>query len=256
MNSRAGLVPVVITDKNNVTSVRWMKPAAASSTSSSIPPVNAIPRYTFAGTIRELKNLGVEFDGRATTYGVKLLAKYDHEMLHRIMNAVRDTDESARSVWTASLGSVDSRDMTKRGEDLAIIHLTRIMGQFERMLAINPIEAAIMNAIGPGTNHVVYFRTMNNATYIENEIELAPGDRNYNLVQANLIHVAATQPQKYGPDQVRLHLQTHHDDITYIADHIDDAIRLFAGLHERQDASRETIEAMLSVNPLLAEGAL
>jgi hypothetical protein len=256
MNSRAGLIPVVITDKNGVTAVRWMKPATAPTAQSSIPPVNAVPRYTFAGTIRELKSLGVEFDGRNTPYGVKLLAKYDHEMLHRIMTAVRETDETSRSVWATSLGSIDSRDSTKRGEDLAIIHLTRIMGQYERLLAINPIEAAVMHASGHQGNRVRFFQTMNNAVYIENQTGINPGDADYDLVQANLIHVAVTRPQKYGPDEVQLYLQTHRDDINYIADHLNDAIRLIPELHERQDASRENIKAMLSVNPVLVDGAL
>lgn len=252
MNSRAGLVPVVITDKNNVTGVRWKKPAETAASHSRIPAVNVTPQYTYADVISELETLGVVFEGSTTPNAVKLLAKYDHVMLHRIMTAVRENEPASRSVWRETLGLIAPKDITRRGKDIAIVELARMMPQFKRLLAINPIDAQIMDT----GNNFRSFWNLNHATFIENEIGIAPGDPGYKLVQANVIHVFLTRPNKYSPETVRPYLQDHHDDIIYIAEHLDDTIRLIPELHERKDASRGTIEAMLGVSHVLVEGAL
>lgn len=148
-----------------------------------------------------------------------------------------------------------SRRDAKRGNSIAMDHYARIMPQYERLLSINPIGIAMMHA-GQREISSDTFWNFNNATFIESQTGINPGDPGYNLVQANLIHVAIMRPRPYGPNKVQPCLQDNHDDITYISEHLDDVLRLFTGLHERQDASRATIEAMLSVSPAFAEGAL
>jgi hypothetical protein len=51
-------------------------------------------------------------------------------------------------------------------------------------------------------------------------------------------------------------LQTNHDDIAFIAEHIDKTLRLLPELYERKVASADAIETLLNVKPVLAEGAL
>jgi hypothetical protein len=147
---------------------------------------------TYAGTLRELETLGIVFEdnktpdiykslaskGDTTSYAIKLLAMYDHEMLHRIMTAIRSTDESARSIWKDTLGRITGNDFTEAAL------LGRIMPQCERLLAINPIDAAIMNTSKYRDNSRA-FQNLLRATYIESTTGIAPGDANHNLVQAN-----------------------------------------------------------------------
>lgn len=232
--------------------------------------VNAVPQYTYAETLRELETLGVIFEydktpnpkktpaslGIETTpYAIQLLAMHDHEMLHRIMTAIKLTDESARTIWRDTLGRITGKDLTKRGTNNAVTELNRLMPQYERLLAINPIDAAIMG-IGKYRDSSRTFQNLLRATYIETHTGIAPGDTNYNLVQANLIHITITRPKKYGPGEVQTYLQTHHDDITYIAQRIDDTIRLLPELYERRDASADAIQTLHDITPALIEGML
>lgn len=234
------------------------------------PAAATVPRYTYAGTLSELETLGVNFQGdtisgaaltaliikgETTPYAVKLLAMHDQEMLHRIMTAIRNTDEPARIIWEETLGRINTTDMTKHGKIIAVNELARIMPQLERLLAINPIDAALMNN-GQKESHYRPFWNLNHSTYLEKKTGLTPGDDDYKLVQAHLIHVNITQPKKYDNDAVQLYLQTNHDDIAFIAEHLDETLRLLPELYVRKDASRDAIETLLNVKPVLAEGAL
>lgn len=225
--------------------------------------VNTVPQYTYAGVISELETLGVVFEddktpdiykslaskGDTTSYAIKLLAMHDHEMLHRIMTAIRNTDEPARGIWSDTIGRITGNDFTTAAL------LDRIMPQCERLLAINPIDVAIMD-IGKYRDISRAFQNLLRATYIENHTGIKPGDADYNLVQANLIHINITRPKKYGTDEVQPYLQTNHDDIAFIAEHIDETLRLLPELYARKLASADAIETMLNVKPVLAEGAL
>jgi len=233
----------------------------------STPSTNAA---TYAETLRELETLGVIFKddetlGTLTTlsslktdmtpFVIKLLAMYDHEMLHRIMTAIRSTNEPARSIWRDTLGRILSRDITQRGQKIAVAELTRIIPQCERLLAINPIDAAIMNT-GNYRDNSRAFQNLLRATYIEAETGIAPGDSNYNLVQATLIHISIMRPRKYAPDEVQSYFESNEDDIAYIAEHVDETLRLLPELYERKETSADAIATMLDVKPVLAEGAL
>jgi hypothetical protein len=232
--------------------------------------VNTVPQYTYVEVLRELETLGVVFENDETTvamknisslvtvttpFAVKMVAMHDHEMTHRIMTAIRLTDEPARIIWRNTLGRINSRDMTRSGKNIVVTELARIMPQFERLLAVNPIDAAIMDA-GKYRDISLAFQNLLRASYIENHTGINPGDANYNLIQANLIHLNITRPKKYGTDEVQPYLQTNHDDIAYIAQHIDETLRLLPELYARKLASADAIETLLNVKPVLAEGAL
>jgi len=235
---------------------------------SSTPAVKVVPEYTYAEVISELETLGIIFDNEDnrrpqdvlsgipahTPYAVKLLAMYDREMLHRIMTAIRDTDEPARIIWRDTLGHITGRDITKRGKTIALTELARIMPQYERLLAINPIDAAIMNTGNKSNSRP--FWNLRHSTFIEEHTGIAPGDTNYNLVQANLIHVNIMRPKKYDAENVEPYLQAHHEDITFIAEHVDETLRLLPELYKRTEASADAIATLLDVKPVLAVGAL
>lgn len=236
----------------------------------STPTVNTVPQYTYAETLRELETLGVIFEddkaprpkstlevfrSGAAPHAIKLLAMYDQEMLHRIMTAVRLTHEQARVIWRDTLGRINGRDMTTRGKNASIIELDRIMPQFERLISINPIDAAILNT-GKYRDNSRAFQNLLRATYIETQTGIKPGDANYNLVQANLIHLTLTRHKKYDPDAVHPYLDANRDDITYIAEHVDETLRLLPELYGRKLASADAIETLINVKPVLAEGAL
>jgi hypothetical protein len=169
------------------------------------------------------------------------------------MTAVRETDEPSRSIWTNTLGTITRKDITKRGKAIAVAELSRIMPQFERLLAVNPIDAAIMST---GRDNFRSFQNLKNATHIESKTGIKPGDPGYKLVQATLIHVSVTSPKQYGPDDVHLYLEANHDDIAYIAEQLDDTIRLIPELYKHKDASRGFIETLRNISPALVEGAL
>lgn len=223
---------------------------------------NAAPGDTYAGAISELESLGVVFGGFDPTapyegkpYAIKLLAKYDPEMLHRIMNAVRNTDEPFRGMWARTLGGITLKDITKRGKNIATSELARIMPQFERLLAINPLDAALLN-VDPKEYEYRGFWNLTRASYIEKQTGISPGDTGYAFVQASLIHVAITRPKKFDVDDVQPYLQKHHADIAFIAENINGTLGILRELHVRKDGSREAVELMLGLSPSLAEGAL
>lgn len=190
-----------------------------------------------------------------TPYSIKLLALHDPEMLHRTMTAIRNTDKSLRSVWTETLGGMITNDPTKRGTAKAVIELNRLRPAYERLLAVNPLNIALLGT-GQKDAELRTFWNLTRSVHIENHTGIAPGDDGYSLVLANLIHVNLARHDKYGQEEVQPYLAANRNVITYIAEHIDETLKALPELYKRKATSRDAIETILDINPVLAEGAL
>lgn len=249
----SNLIPEVRVNKNGVPVTKHVSTSGKSPvTTKKLPaPASAIaerPKRTFAGTVRELEDLGIGLTGyKAKTFAVKLLIKNDPEMLEQVMEAITNADKPTRDVWQGTIGSMS--EFTTFYNNVS----------YKRMLANNELTARLISAIGSDVIPTPYlFRTDNLAIDIENEMNISPGDPRYNEVQAGIVYLAITAPKEVSRALSDLtFLQTNRDDIMTIANNMMKTIKMLPSLCKRGDASRHAINGLRKVTaPSLADGAL
>lgn len=249
----SNLIPVKRLDKNGRMVTRHVTisgPATAggSNLPEPAPAVEERPRRTFAGTVRELENLGISINRyKPRKDAVRMLAKHAPEMLERIMDAIATADAPTRERWGRQI------------ENEANNAFRHNSAGGERMLANTDLTARLASAIGSDILQSPHlFRTDNLAIDIEEVTGIAPGDPRYNEVQAAIIYCGITNPAQVSRTNTDLsYLDTHRDDIMTIANNMDRVFEILPELCKRRDASRHAIHALGDTDaPSLISGML
>lgn len=240
-------------DKNGRAVIKHVNAAGKNSSSTKrLPPPAPVEvsttKRTFAGTVRELEELGIGLTGYKTkTLAVKLLMKHDPEMFEQVMEAIISADKPTREVWRNTIGNM--AEFTSFHNSLS----------YKRMLANNELTARLISAIGSEVIPTPYlFRTNELAIGIEEALGINPGDPRYNEVQAGIIYRAITAPEGVSRVQSDLSfLEKNHDDIMTIANNMKKTMKMLPSLCKRRDASRHAINGLSKVTaPSLTDGAL
>jgi hypothetical protein len=249
----SNLIPEVRVNKNGVPVTKHINAAEkTTSGAKNLPapaPVAARPaKRTFAGTVRELEDLGVNLTGyKSRTLSVKLLAKNDPEMLEQVMDAIISADKPTRGVWQTTMGSMSQ--FTTFYNNIS----------YKRMLANNELTARLISAIGSEViRNPLLFSTENLALNIEDVLNIRPGNPRYNEVQAGIIYYAITSPEEVSRIVSDMtFLETNRDDIMTIAHNLNKVMSMLPALCKRRDASRHAINGLGKIDaPSLIDGAL
>lgn len=249
----SNLTPEVRVNKNGVPVTKHVNTAGKNAASKKTLPAPAViealtAKRTFAGTVRELEELGIGLTGYKTkTLAVKLLLKHDPEMLEEVMEAIISADKPTREVWRATIGNMS---------EFNTFHNSL---SYRRMLANNELTARLISAIGSDVIRAPYlFNTENLAIGIENELGIKPGESRYNEVQAGIIYRAIIVPEEVSRVLSDLtFLDANRDDIMTIANNTDKVMEMLPALCKRRDASRHAINGLGKIDaPSLIDGAL
>jgi hypothetical protein len=243
--SETPLTPEQRTDKNGVTSTRWMRPQGHRGTPmgnmlpAPVDPKSAGIKQLTREAIEEMRSLGMEMDermdGRRAVYTI---IKEDPALMHRIMGSIHECSAHERSVWEAQL--TKHHGFPRAGNDWS-----EVSTEYERL-----IQNTKMIDLFEGRDAEVTLNVMNTSvTNGEQILGIKPGRANYTKVQAGVIMTVI------GPFPVNL--RGRDKDLDYISQHIDEIIPLVPQLKERGTSDRGVIELLINnASPSLSDGVL
>lgn len=241
------LTPEPRTDKNGVTSTRWLRPqghrnaAMVHMLPAPEQPNTASTKQLTRDLVNEMRQLGMsiseETTGRRALYTI---LSNDAELMNRIMKRIRDASPLERSVWDAHFTrNISPFEATKNWDKDHI--------DYDRLLSNMKLLPLFVER---GETPSETLSSLLKKTRIMEQISDIPvGDENYTKVQASLI-IGCIDPFPVS-------LRGRDEDIEFIADNIDAVIPLIPLLKDRQSTDRGLIAALLTNDtPVLNEGVL
>lgn len=210
--------------------------------------------YTAAHVLTELADLGInlrrheEYPYNATA-SIQYLHEEHPDVLERVIASIRHADNGTLTSWKRHF-----RMMT-------LISYRSAESDYERMIANAGLTQNLLDAmeedIIPFPDR---FQTTVLALNLEYTTGIKPGDPRYGEVQAAIVYAAIAHPNVvvYPSPGTADEWYSFADSraLKLIAENMDEIMPVLSQLCQRGDASPETIEAMLSVTPSLAEGLL
>lgn len=243
--SETPLTPEQRTDKNGVTSTRWMRPQGYRGTPmgtmlpAPVDPKSGSLKQLTREAVGEMRDLGMEMKEHLKGFRAVYIAfKEDPALMHRIMDSIRECTPHGRGVWDAQLSkhrgnSHDSNDWTK------------VSAEYERLIQ----NAKLIDLFEARTPDVTLGVMNTSFTNGEQMLGIKPGRANYTKVQAGVIMTVI------GPFPVNL--RGRDKDLDYIAAHIEEIIPLVPLLKERETSDRGVIELLINnASPSLSDGVL
>jgi hypothetical protein len=188
---------------------------------------------------------GIDLRGYPTAakWAIHDLHRDDPALLERVLVSISNADQNTLRIWGHYFNDVTTGN--------------HVLG-FARMIENAELTARLLDAIDADMISTQrFFQTRTIADTLERHLGIRPGDARYNEVHAGIIYCAITHPgaitRTTSDEWYRL---ANRRSLKLIAENMEQILSILPALCQRRNASPDTIEAMLSVTPALAEGAL
>lgn len=237
----SNLIPEPRTDKNGVTSTKWIKPIAATTQPRSLPAPSvavATPAARAKEAVQELESLGYDLTAYpATVHNLTFIAEHDPFLFDQTMQNARATDTEGLRF----LGQLMGENTLSEDNDWDEDQRQRTLTAYYRVCRNLSISSAFNS-----------LTKIDSVAYVtENALGMTHRDEDISRAQALMIINRVTGESVFdiADDQ--------KDDIAFIANNLEKVIPLIPDLLMRQDASRGLIEALwTSQHSALNDGIL
>jgi hypothetical protein len=245
------LLPEQRTDKNGVTSTKWVKPVASSPlTHGSIPALapavkRGSPAVRAERAFLELKGVAPELTVQFYTgQNLRFLAEYEPELLDCIMESARKADAGEMAILSHLMKS-GLPDRPFESDKLMDEFLEKTMPTYYRVAKNIGLASSLFPDKGPELQ-IAFIRGL--AASAESVTGMSFRDEDCSRGQAAIIILGTTDTSMQDIEE---------DDISFISGNIDKVLPLVPELLKRQATSRSLIESLWdNESQVLNEGVL